>query len=267
MKIVNFSLFISVLTILSCGKVPSEEPNQAFEHFIGDFEVGNLNGFHLLVPDTLVNTQIVNYPVRKGLYALKNTLNPGDYINNGYRAELAIYNCAKYKTEVYYGFSFFIDTAYIDQEYNLICQWQDLPNYLMGEDWEPNPVLHGSPPPLALVYLDGKLEIKMNENPTNNNSTFIVGSPIDVAKGTWNDIVFHVYWSDDDSGYFEAWMNGNLITPSNGTTNRFYNANIFNRSGNYFKFGQYRGKENTAHSNTIYFDEVKVGSSYNEVAP
>jgi hypothetical protein len=116
----------------------------------------------LLVVDPSINTQIVTDPVRKGNFAVKNTLRPDDYIFNGYRAELSVYNCAKYKTEVYYAFSFMVDTAYSDPEFNLICQWQDLPYYIQGENWEPNPTLHASPPPLALVYASGNLEIKMN---------------------------------------------------------------------------------------------------------
>jgi hypothetical protein len=256
-----------VILFAGCGKVPTSEPDQSFEHFTGDFENGNLNGFHLLVPDTAINTVIVSAPVRKGNYALRNTLRPNDYVFNGYRSELAVYNCAKYKTEVYYGMSIMIDTAYVDNEFNLISQWQDLPNYLQGEDWATTPILHGSSPPMALVYVNGSLELRMNQNPNTNSQTFLVGNPQTLVKGLWYDLVFHIYWSDDNSAYVEAWINGNYFTPFNGADNKFYGSNIFTRTGNYFKFGQYRGKDKTANTNIIYFDEVKVGTSYNEVAP
>lgn len=256
-------LFLAIIS--GCGKVPTPEPNQAFDHFVGDFEKGNLNGFYLLVSDTFVNTQIVTAPVRKGNYALKNTLRPDDYVFNGYRTELSVYNCAKYKTEVFYGFSFMIDTAYSNQEFNIICQWQDLPNYIQGENWEPTPVLRGSSPPLAIVYINGTIELKMNENPSSNNNTFLVGSQ-SINKGQWYDVVSHIYWSDDNTAYLEFWLNGKYLTPFNGTDNKYYKRNLFNRVGNYFKFGQYRGKDKTSNTNTIYFDEVKIGSSYNEVA-
>jgi hypothetical protein len=262
------SLFVLTAVLLSgCGKVPTAEPGQSVEHFNGDFETGNLDGYHLLVPDISVNTLIVTNPVRKGTYALKNTLRPDDYIFNGYRAELAVYNCAKYQTEVYYGFSLMIDSAYADEQFNLLCQWQDLPNFQQGEVWASTPVLHGSSPPLALVYVGGKLELRMNENPNGNNETFLVGSALPIAKGQWYDLVFHIYWSDDNTAYTEAWMNGLAITPSNGTDNKFYRRNLFTRTGNYFKIGQYRGKDKTSNTNTIYLDEVKTGSSYSEVAP
>lgn len=85
-----FRVFYAILSLflLACGKVPTPEPNQTIPQFVGDFENGTISGFHYLVVDTAQNTQVVNYPVRKGKHALKNTLKPGDYINNGYRSEL-----------------------------------------------------------------------------------------------------------------------------------------------------------------------------------
>lgn len=267
-KSYRFSVCFSLgLFVSACGKLPTPEPGQAFEHFVGDFENNNLSAFHFLVKDSTFNTQIVTSPVRKGNYALKNTLRPDDFVNNGYRTELAIYNCAKYKTEVFYGFSFMVDADYQDTAYNLICQWQDLPNYNQGESWEPTPVLHGSPPPISLMYVNNKLEIKMNDSPNTSNKTFLVGEAQYIQKGVWQDVVAHIYWNDDKTAFIEFWLNGDLITPFNGTDYKFYHRNLFNRAGNYFKFGQYRGKNKTAHANTIFFDEVKVGSTYLEVAP
>lgn len=258
-----FALFL----FSSCGKLPSSEPNGTLIHFNGDFENATFSNFHYLIPDTSINTTIVTNPVRKGNYALKNTLRPDDYINNGYRAELAVYNCAEYKTDVFYGFSFLIDPNYTDSSYNLICQWQDLPNYSQGENWQPHPNLRGSSPPIALVYVNGKLEIKMNDNPQSNNHTFLVGSPTSILKGEWYDVVAHIYWNDNQTAFLELWVDGELKTPFNGIDNKYYQRNLFNRDGNYFKFGQYRGKNNPVHENTMFFDEVKIGSSYNEVSP
>ncbi len=264
----NKIYFVLILAILCrCGKVPTTVSNQPFDHFIGDFEIGNLNGFHFLAVDTAVNMKIVNSPVRKGNYALMNTLRPDDYINNGYRSELAVFNCAKFKSEVFYAFSFMIDTNYSDQAYNLICQWQDLPYYEQGESWEPDPNLRGSSPPLALVYVNGTIELKMNENPRSSNKTFLVGNAQPINKGQWQDVVAHIYWRDNKKAFMEVWLNGNLITPFNGKDNKYYKRNLFNRAGNYFKFGQYRGKDKTSNTNIIYFDEIKIGSSYSEVAP
>ncbi len=42
-------LLFSIMSIISCGKVPTEEPNTPVLHFTGDFESGNIGGFHYLV--------------------------------------------------------------------------------------------------------------------------------------------------------------------------------------------------------------------------
>jgi hypothetical protein len=259
-------LVILLLTLQGCGLAPTPEENEVI-HFNGDFETGSLSQFHFLVADSAACTQLVTSPVRKGAYALRNQLRPGDYANNGYRTELAIYHCAPYNTEVYYGFSFLIDSAYGDPAYNLICQWQDLPNYLQGEDWTAIPNVRGSSPPLALVYADGAVQLKMNSNPRSDDHTFAVGEARAIPKGVWHDAVFRIYWSDKDHGYVEAMLDGSPLTPFNGTDHLYFHRNLFNRSGNYFKFGQYRGKDNPEVANVIYFDEVKVGTSYAEVTP
>lgn len=264
--LLRISLFL-LLLLSACGKVPTPEPDQPVLHFTGDFETGNLSGFHLLVVDSSVSTAIITQPVRKGSYALQNYLRTDDFIFNGYRSELAIYNCAKYKTEVFYGFSFMIDTGYSDNSYNLLCQWQDLPNYIQGENWEPLPYLNASPPPIALVYVNGNLELKMNDDPGLNASPFLVGNARPIAKGQWYDVVARMYWCDDNTAYTEIWLNGTQITPFNGSDFRFYKRNLYTRSGNYFKFGQYRGRSQPTANCKVYFDEVKTGSSYAEVAP
>ena len=262
------TLTLCALTLVSCGKLPTTEPGQPFAHFIGDFEKGNLQGWHFLVPDTSVNTVVVDFPVRRGHGALKNTLRPDDHINNGYRAELSVYDCARYRTEVFYGWSFMIDTGYSEGGGNLIAQWQDLPNYAQGESWESLPVLHGSPPPIALIYEDKKIVINMNDTPNPiPNTTFSINEKTEITKGHWYDIVFHMYWNDDNSAFVEAWLDGKFITPFNGVDNKYYQRNLYTRNGNYFKFGQYRGSINPTHTNIIFLDEMRVGASYQEVAP
>lgn len=256
-----------ILWLAACGKAPSIEPDAPVMHFEANFEDQNLSAFYPLLFDESVSAVFVTDPVRAGTLALKNTLRPDDYVFNGYRSELAVYECAEYHQEVFYGFSFMIDSAYSDERFNLLCQWQDLPYYEQGEDWNPSPVLKGSSPPVAMVYADGKLEIKMNESPSSDSRDYRVGEAMPLNKGQWVDVVFRIYWSDKDDGYIEAWVNGVHWTPFNGNDHRFFARNLFTRDGNYFKFGQYRGKANPASTGIVYFDELRIGTSYAEVAP
>ncbi len=256
-----------IIPFMGCSEVPTVESNQPFIHFNGNFESGKIDGYYSLVKDTSLNTKIVKFPVRKGNFALKNILLTNDYIYNGYRSELAIYNCAKFKTEVFYGFSVLIDSTYTDNQYNIICQWQDLPDFYKGEVWNSIPVLHGSPPPLALAYVNSTLELKMNTNTFSSTETFRICNPEIIQKNKWYDLIFRIYWSDDSTGFVEAWINNRHLTEFNGLDYKFYKSNLYNRSGNYFKFGQYRGSNRPTTINVIYFDEIKIGSSLNEVSP
>ena len=255
-----FSLLVAFSFLLSCGKVPTPEPNQSFDHFVGDFEDSSLVKFHLLVPND-TNATIIRNPVRKGNYAVRFFLRPEDRLNHGNRTELSVHNCAKYKSEVYYGWSFMIDTSYTDTHYCLFSQWQNLPNFEQGENWDNT---FPSPPPLALVYINGEIRINRNEKVVNENVQTIASHA--VSKGTWYDIVFHVYWSDDETGFVEAWLDGAPMISSGD--HKFYGSNLYSRAGNYFKFGLYRGSDTDEYNPLIaYGDELKIGSSYEEVKP
>jgi hypothetical protein len=70
----------------------------------------------------------------------------------------------------------------------------------------------------------------------------------------------------ENDGFVEAWVDGQPITPFNGTDHKIYAPTVINRAGNYFRIGLYRdaaagGKE------VLYYDEVKIGKSYLEVMP
>lgn len=265
---VGVAIVISIAMLVACGKVPINEPGKPIRTFSENFETNSLNSFDLLLAqDSSFNTSIVDFPVRKGTKALKTILRPTDFIYNGYRTELAIYNSANYQSEAFYGFSFFIDTNYQDESYTLLCQWQDLPDYLRGESWTSTPSLHGSPPPLQLTYINGNIELKGNTNPRSSNQTFLIGNTIKIEKGIWYDFTAHIYWDDTDKGYIEAWLNDDYITPYNGSDYKYYSQNLVNRAGNYFKFGQYHGHIKPKHTNLVYFDEVKIGSTFNSVQP
>lgn len=263
-KIRPFRLFcvplVTVVLAYSCAQLPTPEPNQEFDHFTGDFEDSSLSKFIGLIPYP-ENAVIVNDTVRRGNFAVKFFLRPGDNVNNGNRVELSVHNCAKYHTEVYYGWSFMIDTSWRDEHYCLLSQWQNLPNYQQGEEWNNT---FPSPPPLALVYENGMLQVNWNEKVVNENVQTIAERSI--SKGVWYDVIFRVYWSDCDDGYVEAWLND--VPMVDNADHRFYGANLYSRAGNYFKFGLYRGSDTDEYEPLIsYCDELRIGSSYEEVKP
>jgi hypothetical protein len=59
----------------------------------------------------------------------------------------------------FYGWSFWIDTSYHDPHYCLLAQWQNLPDFNKGEDWD-NTISSSSP--LHLDLVDSMLELNYN---------------------------------------------------------------------------------------------------------
>ncbi len=78
-------------------------------------------------------------------------------------------------------------------------------------------------------------------------------------------MVFHIKWSLDD-GYVEAWKNGMHVTPFNGKDHKVHGSTVYNKVGRYLKIGLYRSSSITT-TNVVYFDEIRIGESYAEVAP
>lgn len=89
-----------------------------------------------------------------------------------------------------------------------------------------------------------------------------------IKKGDWNDLVVHIKFSTDPAvGYVEIYSDGSLQTLKNGKT-RFYYATLKpdQTGAGSWNVSQYRSK-GAASEITLHQDEVKVGTSYDEVAP
>ncbi|MBN1462718.1 MAG: heparin lyase I family protein, partial [Paludibacteraceae bacterium] len=65
-------------------------------------------------------------------------------------------------------------------------------------------------------------------------------------------------------GYIEAWINNSSMTDATGQTTRYYFRNLYNNAGNYLKIGLYRSNDITT-TNTVYYDEIKSGLTFDDV--
>jgi len=81
----------------------------------------------------------------------------------------------------------------------------------------------------------------------------------------WYDLAFEIKWSFKNDGYIASWIDNEPFTPFNGYNNKIYGANMHNKSPAYFKFGQYRYWDDS-NIHQIYFDELRVGNSLDEVS-
>ena len=65
----------------------------------------------------------------------------------------------------------------------------------------------------------------------------------------------------ENDGYIQAWLNGGSFTDGKHTAKNMYTSTPKN-----LKLGLYRGP-NVLSENTIYYDEIRIGGSYEEVDP
>jgi len=94
-----------------------------------------------------------------------------------------------------------------------------------------------------------------------------------ITKNTWYNIVYHVYASDDGTGYMEAWCDGEPLFPETGSwsisglnyvisKHKLYGRNIQDDDDNglRLKYGYYRSPNATT-TNSVYYDNIKTGNT------
>ena len=217
------------------------------------------------------NILIVDDVVRSGDYAMKLTIHPDDITqvagkNKKNRLEVAYDNLDEEGSEIYYGWSFLVpkDNKFKPEGgsgFNIIGQWHDRPDKNKGETREQTA---GKNPPIAVYMgtLNNQPGIRINYGLRDVNAGAVGDSPIELGK--WNDIVFHIKWSQKEDGFVEVFHNGESIT------GKVYGPNMHNSVPHYWKTGFYRGlvgDDSTPTTNSIYIDEIRIGHSYEAVAP
>lgn len=237
--------------------------------FRGDFETGGLDGWVWDRP-RLDSIQVVTQPVRKGRHAVRVTLAPGDIAASKERAELKVGDREIERVhgsqggEMWYGWSVLIPADYADppgEQFQILAQWHHRPAEGAKPGEERSHHVTG-PPPLTL-HLDfyehrHLLSLIGRTSPKEPRRT-LGARPI--RKGAWIDLVFHVRWSTGSDGFVEAWMDGQPLTPG-----KVRGATMYSSASNYLRLGLYRGK-GVPTTNHVFFDEVRIGDSYQAVAP
>jgi Polysaccharide lyase len=118
-------------------------------------------------------------------------------------------------------------------------------------------------PPLHFSYRGFSIALVNYQN----DPARIVAS-IPTQRGRWQDVVAHVKFSKNPSvGFVELWVNGQPVRMSNGSTRQYMNTINLNALGcGGWLPTLYRGAGYWQWL-TLYYDEVKVGTSYTAVAP
>ncbi len=230
-----------------------------------DFELQTIEPWEGQYSSYGTNFSISNESPSSGSYCGKFFIGAdGDYWtspNNGTqtaRSELQLKGTAPSNTEVYYSWDIKIDGAYQESDdWQIIGQFHDQPDPAIGETWSDYPA-HS--PPLAFKYRNGSLIISVYSWEINGVME-LVSTPL--TKDAWHKIITRVYWSTENDGFVETWLDGNLIEGPDEVT-RYTARNLFNNAGNYLKIGLYRSKSILT-ANTVYYDNIKSGLTFESV--
>jgi len=212
---------------------------------------------------------IVTEVARSGAKSFRVNITPDDQTQSGSdrpvknRAEFGINAGHGECIDIWYGWAFMIPEDYIVNPengtgFNVIAQWHEQ----TGDPDNPST----SNPPLSIVYgsRDGQTGIGFKYGLNDVNRHFM--AEIAIEKGVWYDLVYHIGWSMAEDGYTEVWLNGESITNGTPTTG----PNMHNWLPHYWKAGLYRGEvgqDSTLTNNSIFFDEFRIGMTYDAVAP
>lgn len=234
--------------------------------FRGDFETGTLQGWIWDRPNPK-SIQVVTQPVRKGRYAVRVELAPGDISASKERCELKVGDKqiervrGRHGSEMWYGWSLFVPAAYIDSpgsEFQILGQWHHRP---IASAPGARPRVTGPPPlTLHLGVRDGKNVLHLLGRPSPRAPRRTLGSRA-IRRGAWADLVFHIRWSTGKDGFVQAWLDGQPFTQG-----KVYGPTLYTPESNYLRLGLYRGKGSTA-KNHVFYDEVRIGDSYQAVTP
>ena len=222
----------------------------------GDFETGDLRQYDAVqgvAPDRITLTSA---PLRKGRFATKMTALDGDTeISGNPRAQLMSASQHFPGQEHFVGWStlFPADFPAIQGSGAFMVFFQ-----FHGKPWS------GSPPLGWGVAPDGRIELRRNQQYGYDR---VWSMPLE--KSRWVNFVARVKWSKNASeGFVELWVDGVPQRFSNGQP-RLTMQTVMNDQNEGLKTipTNYRRKGIVPGAVTLYQDEVKVGTTYQAVAP
>ena len=252
----------------SLAAAPSAVAPRRGVWFCGDFETGGLQGWAWDIAREEAAV-VVRSPVRRGRYAVRITLTPGDSAASKERAELKVRDKeierfhGRQGREMWYGWSLLIPAEHADppgKQFQILGQWHHRPG-------KPAPAGGGrsrvtGPPPLTvhLTSHNRRDHLMLVGHSAPKPPPLTLGiQPI--RRGAWNDLVFHIRWSTGRDGFVEAWVNGRPWTQG-----KMYGPTLYSSVSNYLRLGLYRSP-GVLTTNHVYYDEVRIGGSYQAVAP
>jgi hypothetical protein len=212
--------------------------------FNGDFETGNYSQWTAVQEVSPDPIQVVQSPVRQGVYASRFEVRNGDLLYGGARAEILwgdnLRPTLHEGDDYYFGWSTYWPSDFPSpspsQGHSIFLQWKGIGT--------------GSPP-MEMSNRNERIALR-----TNNTDVWWVP----LTREVWHDFVAHVKFSADPNvGYVEIWHDG-------AYQGHYPMATLISGKDSYLKVGYYRAS-GIVPTGVLYEDDVKVGTTYDDVAP
>ncbi len=224
-----------------------------------DFETGDLSQVGSTEVDgASASVSASSAFARQGVYSMQSSMQ-----NQDKRAEVVSSRRGTVGGENWYGWSIYVPANAGDTSQDIISQFHD------WHSSQPAWAKDGVAPTCIVAKPDGHLQMNLKYQKVGLNETehdyFDLGA---FSTGDWHDIVIHVKWTHEASGFMKVWVNGDLEMDYTGPTYLDYGSG----NGPYFKMGNYKGIYNWSGSSPriFYMDEYRMGdehSNYREVDP
>jgi len=225
----------------------------------GDFDTGSLSQWQGVQRAAKDRIQVVDSPTDEGSHAARFEVRAGDVAaagsGSGNRAEVLARRKQRRGswpdgsgTERWYGWS-----TLFPEDYPIIDGWQ---TFVQWKNEGP-----GSSPLVMQVDED---RLYLQHRTDGGSSTKLYKTELE--RGEWQRFVVHVKWHpDSDEGFVELWHNGEQVLERTDVAT-MYRDGDGDAVPNYLKQGLYR-TSGIEEDQTLYHDAMKVGTSYEEVAP
>ncbi len=230
----------------------------------------NGRSYEWSLQSTNVKPVIDNTYSRKGNHSIKVQMKPGDRYGRS-ECQYTAYAKPNYSEDQWMGMSVRFDESFpVPNKWFIFAQW-----------WQGSPM---SPPIALMVRVNGESEYGVGSDAGNVPEMYIrvlkgqwdadgdgqdarddvqplrVGAFKTIPRGEWMDLV--VNWKGGFDGYVRVWKDGAVWAEYFGQVG--YSNKTKAIKG---KWGVYRSGSNENLSTTIWFDQVRVGKSYEEVDP
>ncbi|WP_269539033.1 DUF7594 domain-containing protein [Cerasicoccus fimbriatus] len=216
-----------------------------------DFETGDLSQVGSTETEgASASVSASSAQARQGTYSMRSYMQ-----NQDKRAEIVSSRRGTVGGEHWYGWSIYLPANAGDTTQDIISQFHD------WHSSQPSWAKDGVAPTCIVAKTNGHLQMDLKFQKIGLNETehdyFDLGA---FTPNAWNDIVIHVKWTHETTGFMKIWVNGVLQMDYTGPTYLDYGPG----NGPYFKMGNYKGVYHWSGDSprTYYMDEYRMGDAY-----